>query len=663
MLFRPILFLLLIAIHFNAFTQVKHFSDTNYDLDGDGKEDFKFEYEWEVYYDITVSWVSVTPLNGAEVAIEEVEVTSYDKDWYVQYFEFGDTIGNNLIWSADKETIAESYYKKPDAWYVEGDYFLGIRLKNNDGYKYGWVRFDTKYLYMNFSRDAAVQLISGVPIKAGEGITTIAPVAGPVTIENYNNAWSDIHVWFYPSWFDAFVQEYRVFVVKASKAGEITIEGLLEAPTVNYQNCAPRDYSYSFNLNDSLLDLDNEGIKLGENYRICLLSVSNNTDSFPHAFTFTQSFILNTELPPVNAPVVFDVADNKNSTDIQVVFSKSEKEEFVKEYRILILPHDSAAAFNMGKAAEVAEGNFYVVQPNGDSVYTIQNVEITDIFGDPIEQKQKYNAFICSVPDQENANIASLSEPSNVFALSVPNYLYAGQSTGKNIAFNDGNLVITSDSCFLDIENDGKNDLVISGLDVTDTNHRRFNIVAHPQENMEVIFSEQNLAKNLTKNTPVYENFNWSSNPLTLRYIQTDFEVGPVYGEFTEWRDGYLGFRKISEQDTIYGWAKINNGRIKDFAWQKRTTQSVIEIPDSGEKMFVAYPNPNNEGILNIALKEFAAGNDYQIEVFNASGIKMKQILFNEQLFQINLNGMPRGLYVVLLTTPEKQETQKVLVQ
>lgn len=663
MLFRPIFFFLLIAVHFSGFSQIKHFPETNYDLDGDGKEDFKFELEWQQAYDATVSWFTVTPLNGAEVAIEEVEVTSYSKDWMVQYFEFGDTIDSNLVWTTGKQTISQGYNRAPDEWYVENDYFIGVRLKMDDEYQYGWIRFRSFHISYKFSRDAAVQLNSGVPIKAGEGITSIAPVAGPVTIENNNNAWSDILVDFYPSWFGSFVQEYRVFVVKTSKAGEITIERLLEASTANYQNVASGDYSYSFNLNDSLVDLDNEGIKLGENYRICLLSLSSNTDSFPHAFTLTQSFMLNTELPPVNAPTVFDVADNRNSTDIQVVFSKNEKEEFVKEYRIMILPNDSAAAFNQEKAAEVAEGNFYAVQPNGDSVYMIQNIEMTDIFGDPIEQKQKYNAFIWSVPNQENANIASLSEPSNVFTLNVPNYLYAGQSIGKNIAFNDGNLVITSDSCFLDIENDGKNDLVISGLDVTDTNHRRFNIVAHLRENMEVIFSEQNLAKNLTKNTPVYENFNWSSNSLTLRYIQTDFEVGPVYGEFTEWRDGYLGFRKISEQDTIYGWAKINNGRIKDYAWQKSVTQSVIEIPDSEENMFVAYPNPNSDRILNIALKEFVAGKDYQIEVFSSLGIKMKRNTINEQLYQINLNDLPRGMYFVQLTTPEKQETQKVMVQ
>ena len=40
----------------------------------------------------------------------------------------------------------------------------------------------------------------------------------------------------------------------------------------------------------------------------------------------------------------------------------------------------------------------------------------------------------------------------------------------------------------------------------------------------------------------------------------------------------------------------------------------------------------------------------------------MKRILVTEQLFQINLNNLPRGLYYVQLTTPEKQETQKVMV-
>ncbi|MEE4285065.1 MAG: T9SS type A sorting domain-containing protein [Mariniphaga sp.] len=78
--------------------------------------------------------------------------------------------------------------------------------------------------------------------------------------------------------------------------------------------------------------------------------------------------------------------------------------------------------------------------------------------------------------------------------------------------------------------------------------------------------------------------------------------------------------------------------------------------------MFVAYPNPISDKILNIALKEFVEGEDYQIEVFNASGIKMKRILVTEQLFQINLNNLPRGMYFVQLTTPEKQEMEKVMI-
>lgn len=79
--------------------------------------------------------------------------------------------------------------------------------------------------------------------------------------------------------------------------------------------------------------------------------------------------------------------------------------------------------------------------------------------------------------------------------------------------------------------------------------------------------------------------------------------------------------------------------------------------------MFVAFPNPNNDGVLNIALKEFVAGKDYQIELFNSSGIKMKRIFVDEQLYQINLNNLPRGMYFVQLTTLEKQEMQKVMVQ
>jgi hypothetical protein len=660
MLFRPILLILLIAIHFNGFSQVKHFPETNYDLDGDGKEDFLREDGTAVYNYDYFSYSKILPQNNGEIAFRE----NWD-NWMLiaDYLVFGDTISANLNWSTESVYINHQLFNVTKEYNYDKDYFFAVRIKKENSYCYGWIRF--RGGAYGGLRDASVQLIPDLPIKAGEGITSIAPVVGPVSIENNNNAWSDILVDFYPSWFDAYVQEYRVFVVKTSKAGEITIEHLLEASTANYQNVPSGDYSYSFNLNDSLLDIDNEGIKLGENYRICLLSVSNNTDSFPHAFTLTESFILNTELPPVDAPTVFDVADNKNSTDIQVVFSKSEKEEFVKEYRIMILLNDSAAAFNQEKAAEVTEENFYVAQPIGDSVYTIQNIEMTDIFGDPIEQKQKYNAFIWSVPDQEKANIASLSEPSNVFALSVPDYFYAGQTNGVGVEY-FALHELPKES--IDIDYDDKPEIEILIKRAWETKYDfTYHVEIYSGENTAIIYLGDSTPKNLIYGEPLNNQYTYSSDSLVL--VSNFGEYFNQYCELCKtefehfYRDGIVGFRKVSEQDTIFGWARVNAGRIKDYAWQKSVIQSVIEIPDSGENMFVAYPNPNSEGILNIALKEFTAGKDYQIDVFNFSGIRMKHILVTEQLFQINLNDLPRGMYFVQLTTPEKQEMQKVLVQ
>jgi hypothetical protein len=85
-----------------------------------------------------VAWKIVTPLNGAELATEKIKGSNY-----VKYFEFGDTIDSNLIWSSETQILTQSYDRLPDAWYVDGDYFLGIRLKKDDGYQYGWIRFQT----------------------------------------------------------------------------------------------------------------------------------------------------------------------------------------------------------------------------------------------------------------------------------------------------------------------------------------------------------------------------------------------------------------------------------------------------------------------------------------------------------------------------------------
>jgi hypothetical protein len=195
---------------------------------------------------------------------------------------------------------------------------------------------------------------------------------------------------------------------------------------------------------------------------------------------------------------------------------------------------------------------------------------------------------------------------------------YAGQTNGTGVEY----FALHEQSKeSIDIDHDDKPEIEILIKHAWETKYDfTYHVEIYSGENTAIIYLGDSTPKNLIYGEPINNQYTYSSDSLVLvSNIGEYFEQYCVLckTEFEHfYKDGIVGFRKVSEQDTIFGWARVNAGRIKDYAWQKRVTQSIIEIPDSGENMFVAYPNPNSEGILNIALKEFDAGKDYQIDGF-----------------------------------------------
>ncbi|MEN8117686.1 MAG: hypothetical protein ABFS16_11945, partial [Bacteroidota bacterium] len=455
-----VLFLLFISLL--SVGQIKHFTTIHPDVDGDGVEDFTFKHSYRRYwggYSLDVFWARVYPENGAEIACDLISPGTE----HVTYLEYNDTINEDLNWKTDSSYIYSSLGIGPGSWNVSKDYFVGIRIKKGESYYYGWIRFkgNTDH-YLEVSRDAAIQTKPDTPIKAGEGIVSIVPVVDKVHRENNNTEWSDYKAVFFPPYFESFVSGYRVFVVKHESSDNINVDQLLAAPETSYQNVDAGSFEYNVILNDSLLDLDNEQIMLDEKYQICVLALSNNTDTFPHAYTLTDTFKVTTSLAKLENVKAFDVNDLGNSRDIQVVFDKNVRDDFVKEYRVMILPSDSSASFNLEKALAVPPDNSHAILPINDSVYTIENMEITDIYGNPIEQNRFYKAFILSVHDEIKSSVSSLSV-SNAFSLNIPTNIYAGQKEGDNIIYVLFKVSDYSsyDTQYLDFDNDGHTELTI----------------------------------------------------------------------------------------------------------------------------------------------------------------------------------------------------------
>lgn len=655
--------------------QIQHFTNTYYDLDGDGDSDF-FREDDLYYVPVEHSGGSITQIklqNNAEIAFRE----NWD-DWMLiaDYLEFGDSISANFNWTTEDVYINHTRFNVTKKYYNDKDYFFAVRIKKENAYHYGWIRFrggDHGGL-----RDAAVQLTPDSPVLAGEGIASIKPVVDTVKHQQNNNKWSDYRVRFFPPYYKEYINEYRLFISKANDTDEITVEKLAAISETNYQKVMPGSKTFDIRLNDNLKDLDGEEIKQGEEYRVIVLSISNDTTAFSHNLNLTRPFKVRTELPKPGTPVVFDSGNTGTSKDLLLKFTSNTKEEFTESYQLMIVPEQEADTFNLQKAATVSPGNSYTIEPNEDFEYIVEETLLEDIYGSPVKQNIFYKAFINAVPDSIQSSVGALSEISNLFYLSNPDQFFAGQSEGQEINFfaNEGNE--RKQTSFLDLDQDGEADLKMTAH-VNAWWYKYdydFKYCVHTIDSTEVLIDAEtsNRAQNNEVGDPIFESRDWGAGKILLTSGKTEYGSINGTGNFSAdySSKGILGFRKISKNDTVYGWVNIHiygdGTRFDEYAYQKKSELTLPDstlnpfFPDTIKSVFISYPNPNSDRILNIAIKDFKESEEYTIDVLNPSGTKMKEFVIDERQIIVNLKDLPRGFYYIRLRTPREQETQKIMV-
>jgi hypothetical protein len=172
---------------------------------------------------------------------------------------------------------------------------------------------------------------------------------------------------------------------------------------------------------------------------------------------------------------------------------------------------------------------------------------LKDIFGNPVQQNQLYQAFILSVPDGVNSNIASLSSGSNTFSLGTPNYLFAGQTEGKGINYHDFEPDLADDTVRFDFDQDGKVELTF-----TNFSDWRPSVIfdywtVTTEDSTEIIFTENDIATNHSLHSSINHLGNWGSGTFYLWLIEYSpgwDEANTKKGEFLY--EGIVAFRKNS---------------------------------------------------------------------------------------------------------------------
>lgn len=185
-----------------------------------------------------------------------------------------------------------------------------------------------------------------------------------------------------------------------------------------------------------------------------------------------------------------------------------------------------------------------------------------------------------------------------------------------------------------------------------------------------VCLPNTNYADTLSPGTILDESLNWN----------TDYSSASLYYYFHSyvpppWGPGdaeygvcnrpniYIGFRKILDEYTLYGWIFFDSYapfRIKSYAINKKLSAGIIDHTSKSGKIIIK-TNPS-ERYLEISGPATRIG-DYQliIKTVNGNEVFKKDISFNGK-FTIDMQNYNDGLYIVVLQNKKQQFVNKFLL-
>ena len=126
--------------------------------------------------------------------------------------------------------------------------------------------------------------------------------------------------------------------------------------------------------------------------------------------------------------------------------------------------------------------------------------------------------------------------------------------------------------------------------------------------------------------------------------------------------NNYIGFRKISPSDTIYGWFFFdlyNFFKIKSYAIDDLLNNDTN--PESTSDKIIIFPNPAFDHIQIIIVDNRTRS--FQLKIFNSSG----QEFLNESIefsnkYKLDIRNYLDGLYIIKMQNEDEQYESKFLI-
>ncbi|WP_246061491.1 copper amine oxidase N-terminal domain-containing protein [Paenibacillus oralis] len=326
---------------------------------------------------------------------------------------------------------SNNYTQVSKTGYNISNYRLSSSARDVDG---DWIRNDVNYRVFVMavgsgsnanvlsSASSSITLVNGYSGGGnGSGNNGKVKIVSNLTatdVDDYGDG-RDLRVEFSRASDESYIDQYRIMVVKSSKAGSFTLSKANDVSSRNYTRVYKDGKTLSEVLSSDARDVDGDLIKDGVSYKVFVLSVGKS--GYSNALSYASSEITlknGNRVGTVSNLTVSDVADNGDGRDLRVEFTRASDESYIDHYRIMVVKSKNAGSFTLPKANNVSSNNYTRVYKNGNTLTEVLGASARDVDGDLIREGVSYKVFVLSAGRGNYSGTNALSKESGEITLS-----------------------------------------------------------------------------------------------------------------------------------------------------------------------------------------------------------------------------------------------------
>lgn len=260
-------------------------------------------------------------------------------------------------------------------------------------------------------------------------------------INDYNDG-RDLWVSFNRASDESYIYQYRVMVVKASKADQFNVSTANNVSSSYYTTVNRTGSNISLALSAGSRDTDGDSIRNDVNYRVFVLSVGTNSYSGTNALSTASDIIKlgnNSSIGAATSVSASDISDYNDGRDLRVTFNRASNESNLNHYRVMVVKATKADPFNISTAN--SSSYYTYVNKTGYNISQTLTANSRDTDGDSIRNDVDYRVFILSVGSGSYSNALSarsdIIKLTNKSSISAPTNVTASDVSGNlQVLFN-----------------------------------------------------------------------------------------------------------------------------------------------------------------------------------------------------------------------------------